>query len=294
LARALDYAQRRGVLHRYLKPANVLLTAEGVPKLADFNISFSANVDGASPAAYFGGSLAYMSPEQLEACNPRHERQAASLDGRSDLYSLGVLTWELLWGERPFDDDGDPPEWSPRLEAMTTRRERGPVVTVEQRQAIKAAPGLDDVLLRCLTAEPDQRFPTGQELAHAFDLCLQPEAQRLLGGFHAGWKRWARRYPLFAVVVITVLPNLIAAVFNFLYNRGEILQRLPHAEPTFMRIQSIINLIAFPTGALSACWLAGSVARATRIDHQAALTQQRWPSNGGAASTWGTSPQSSA
>jgi eukaryotic-like serine/threonine-protein kinase len=78
------------------------------------------------------------------------------------------------------------------------------------------------------------------------------------------------------VAAVTVLPNLVAAVFNFLYNRGEILERIPSAEPTFMRIQTIINLIAFPTGAACAGWLAGSVGKATRgLSNSAPLAPQR-------------------
>ncbi|WP_280436294.1 serine/threonine-protein kinase [Nocardia carnea] len=104
LARALDHADRAGVLHRDVKPANVLLTADAVPKLADFNISFGANVAGSSPVAYFGGSLAYMSPEQLAVIHPGLPGTAADLDTRSDLYALAVVLWELLTGRRPFDD----------------------------------------------------------------------------------------------------------------------------------------------------------------------------------------------
>ena len=125
LAAALDYAHRHGVLHRDVKPANVLLDADGCPKLADFNVSFSSKLDGATPAAYFGGSLAYMSPEQLEASNPDHDRQPDELDGRSDVYSLAVMLWELLAGTRPFGEERVAANMIETLTQLAERRRAG-------------------------------------------------------------------------------------------------------------------------------------------------------------------------
>lgn len=263
LAGALDYAHRRGVLHRDLKPANVLLTAEGLPKLADFNISFASQLSGPAAEDHFGGSIAYMSPEQLEACNPRHDRQPNSLDARSDLFSLGVVLWEMFVGDRPFLDPTLGPRWGMRLEQMTALRRCRPRCDILSLLVEVETPGLDDVLCRCLAAEPKDRFPSGRALAFALESCLQPELYRLLTGPYEGWKLHARKAPLLAVIMATIVPNAIAAVFNFLYNRGEILERIPDALPTFMRVQTVINVIVFPLGASCAWWLAGSVAQAT-------------------------------
>ena len=113
------------MLHRDIKPANVLVAADGTPKLADFNISFSSKVVGATAAAYFGGSLAYMSPEQIEACNPVSGRTADDLDSRSDIYSLGVMLWELLTGNRPFEDTQPGADWTGTLNTMLATRRQG-------------------------------------------------------------------------------------------------------------------------------------------------------------------------
>lgn len=272
LGQALDSAHRKGVLHRDLKPANVLLTIEGVPKLADFNISFSDNIEGSSPAAYFGGSLAYMSPEQLEACNPGHSRQASDLDGRSDQYSLGILLAELLTGKLPFDDRTICRPWELRLAAMTQLRRSGLDSSRIQLSDGVETGGLDQVLSRCLEPQTERRFATGLDLARELELCLDPAGRRLIVGNMSRWQRFARQFPLTTVSAITVLPNIVAAIFNFIYNHGEIIARMPDAEPTFMRIQAIINMITFPTGMGCASWLAGSVARAVKVDQRHELS----------------------
>ncbi len=272
LGQALDSAHRQGVLHRDLKPANVLLTTEGVPKLADFNISFSDKIEGASPAAYFGGSLAYMSPEQLEACNPSHSRQASDLDGRSDQYSLGILLAELLTGKLPFDDRSNCRPWESKLAAMTQLRRNGLAPNQLKSPVNFDTVGLKQVLEQCLDPRIDMRFAHGLDLARELELCLDPAGRRLIVGNAKRWQRFARWFPLTTVSLITVMPNIVAAVFNFNYNHREIYELMPEAEPTFMRIQAIINMIAFPTGMGCASWLAGSVGQAVKIDKRHALS----------------------
>ena len=94
---ALAFMHTEGVCHRDLKPSNILLTDAGVPMLLDFNLSWDARrADGR-----FGGTPGYMSPEQLRLMGERHGTPAG-LDSRSDLFSLGVILYELLTGEHPF------------------------------------------------------------------------------------------------------------------------------------------------------------------------------------------------
>lgn len=264
LARALDHAHGHGVLHRDIKPANVLVTAEGSPKLADFNIGFSSKVAGASPAAYFGGTVAYMSPEQLEACNPSHDRQPESLDGRSDLYSLAVMLWELLTGERPFTDEQLAAGWGATLAEMTARRRRGVDRDLAARVSRHWLPGLRDVLLRCLDPDLEKRPANGAALARQLELCLQPKAHTLLSPSVQNWRRMARRLPVAAVMFAAVFPNLIAAVFNYFYNRLEIIEHLQNSQKAFEQIQATINAIAFPTGIFLVFWFTRPVVAALR------------------------------
>ncbi|MBN9517995.1 serine/threonine protein kinase [bacterium] len=249
LASALDYAHRHGVLHRDVKPANVLLTAEGEPLLADFNVGCCSKLDGAGPAAFFGGSLAYMSPEHLEAFNPAHPRPAESLDGRADVYGLAVTLWELATGTRPFPDEAVPGDWPATLAALVARRHAGP--PAEAVAALPAdVPGLRELLLRCLEADPDRRPATAGELARELELCLRPATHDLVRPAPGGWRAAVRRHPVAAVFSIGLAPNIAASLFNIWYNNAAIINDWPAARADFDRIIPAVNGVFFPLGLL--------------------------------------------
>ena len=99
MADGLAHAHERGILHRDLKPANILLGDDGEPLLLDFNLAADTKLRGPASAALIGGTLPYMAPEHLQALRGEDR----TLDARSDLYSLGVILFELLTGNHPFE-----------------------------------------------------------------------------------------------------------------------------------------------------------------------------------------------
>src|SRR5262249_45603809 len=106
---ALQFAHDHGVLHRDIKPENILLDTSGTPKLADFGIAKLANESGVSTSltatGHALGTAAYMAPEQVE--------KPATVDHRADIYSLGVVLYEMLTGELPLGRFAAPSEKSP-------------------------------------------------------------------------------------------------------------------------------------------------------------------------------------
>ena len=252
LAAALDYAHSRGVLHRDIKPANVLLAADGSPKLVDFNVSFSSKLEGATPAAYFGGSLAYMSPEQIEAYNPDHDRKPDELDGRSDVFSLGVVLWELLTGARPFGDEHLEGNWNDTLKRLTESRRAGIAESTLAKLPVDLPPGLKQLLLACLSPNPADRPATAGILARQLELCLQPRVQGLLRPNPGSWRQRLRRWPFWFFVFIGLVPNAIFSVLNIWFNSDNFIPKadspLHAAEHDFfwyVEVQ-VVNSIAFP------------------------------------------------
>ncbi|HVU85970.1 MAG TPA: serine/threonine-protein kinase [Pirellulales bacterium] len=281
LAAALAYAHQRGVLHRDIKPANVLVAADGTPKLADFNISYSSKVEGSSAAAYFGGSLAYMSPEQIEACNPASGRTADDLDNRSDIYSLGVMLWELLTGNRPFDDTPPGSDWTNTLSTMLAARRQGVGAAMIAQLPRDCPSGLKQILLSCLALEPSAR-PSAGQLSRQLELALEPQVMRLLRPRPGAWRNWVRRYPLTAMFAAGLLPNLIFTALNLAYNIPAIFEALGKSLYDVMidPVVSMVNGMAFGIGIailLPFTWpVARAVARIYRGEPRPTDHDPRW------------------
>ncbi|MCJ8502349.1 serine/threonine-protein kinase [Desulfatitalea sp. M08but] len=148
---ALAHAHENGIIHRDIKPANIIVTPEGLPKLLDFGLArIQREARGTAPeltqVGTVMGSPSYMSPEQASG---------QTLDQRSDLFSLGVVMWEALCGEKPFRGAN-----FQQLLAVLTRDEAEPIET--RRPGLP--PLLAHVLGKCLAKDPRNRYQTARDI----------------------------------------------------------------------------------------------------------------------------------
>ncbi|MGE3844472.1 MAG: protein kinase [Vicinamibacterales bacterium] len=187
IADALSYAHRRGVIHRDLKPSNIMLTGEGV-KLLDFGLAkalgdrgtvepdaaaTTPTVDSAVTASgAIVGTLHYMSPEQLEG---------RAVDARSDVFSLGVVIFEMLTGERPFRGESQASLVASILRDDAPRASgRNPLIS----------PAFDAVVSSCLEKDPERRWQDAGDVARALGSSLA-EAQPTTSVRQVPLTRWA-------------------------------------------------------------------------------------------------------
>ncbi|TWU22642.1 serine/threonine-protein kinase [Bythopirellula polymerisocia] len=258
LAEGLAYAHSRGVLHRDIKPANVLLSPEGLPKLADFNVSYNGGRADEDPAEAFGGSLAYMSPEQLQACHPVLGGSPQLVRGQSDVYSLGILLWELLVGLRPFDDGPSDGGSLAHIQRMIDRRHYADFGEMSKALPSDCPESLRQVLLKCLASRKEERYQTADEVARDLRLCLNPRCWKLLQEPQSVITKLMLALPIPTVVIAGLLPNALAGRFNLEYNRSRI---PPDLSEWFETVQLWINGIVFPLGVLVGVWMVRKIAR---------------------------------
>src|SRR5712692_6574001 len=208
---ALDYAHKRAIVHRDMKPENVLMSDEGNVKVADFGIARLMDDSGAGSTATKTGTTVgtpqYMSPEQVAS---------SKVDGRSDLYSTGIMFYELVVGQPPFTaSDADGP-----FTLMAKHVQAPPKPPSVHRPGLDM--GLEEVILKSLSKRPEERYQTGQE----FDEAMCHVADRVA----PGWQRslepgadlskmvpGATPYPV-AVPAMAGLPVMPAQPIQSVYN----------------------------------------------------------------------------
>jgi serine/threonine protein kinase/tetratricopeptide (TPR) repeat protein len=215
LAEALQHAHQRGVLHRDIKPSNILIAADGEPMLLDFNLAQNLADDPAHAA--LGGTVAYMAPEHLRAIASRDPELARQVGRPADIYSLGMVLYEMLTGHSPFDQSASYHPLPGLIESMAAERgrcapslltvARGRLSVIGRKQKTDSrgqtagrpdAPwSLESIVRKCLAPDPARRYHQAEHLAEDLrrfldDLPLKhaPELSRI-----ERIRKWARRHP---------------------------------------------------------------------------------------------------
>ncbi|HEY3095665.1 MAG TPA: protein kinase [Acidimicrobiia bacterium] len=149
VADALEHAHRQGLVHRDIKPANVLVQSDGRVKVTDFGIAKAAGGDDLTRTGTVVGTARYLAPEQVNG---------SPVDGRADVYALGLLLYEMLAGKPPFGGDND-------MATAVARLTNAPEPVGAVRPEVSRA--LEDVVARSLARDPEYRYQSAQQFKDA-------------------------------------------------------------------------------------------------------------------------------
>ena len=215
LAEGLAHAHGRGIVHSDLKPANVLLTDDGVPMLLDFNLA--SDSDAYQKATLFvGGTMPYMAPEHLLST-----LNGSAVPAASDVYSLGVIAFELLVGRRPFrDHSGDFDQTVDML--VADRQQRAPSI---RSLNPRVSEGLSSIIAHSLAADLQSRYASAAQLAEDLrryqqDLPLRYAAERSVRERGRKWLRRNARGVRWAVAAsLVALLASLSAMYTVRHHR---------------------------------------------------------------------------
>ena len=220
LARTVHYAHEHGILHRDIKPGNILLDAKGEPHLTDFGLARLAETESTvTRTMEVLGTPSYMAPEQAVGNNAR-------VTDATDIYGLGAVLYQLLTGHPPFAGG-------------TTFETVRLVLDTEPRQPRLLNPKVDrdlaTICLKCLDKDPQRRYSSALTLTEDLERWLKHEPIRARRtGIFTGGRKWVRRNPTIAVLVVA-----LAAAIGAMIWKSEFIQRPP---PTGIAVLPFENL----------------------------------------------------
>ena len=282
IADALSHAHQLGVRHRDIKPENILLTADGQPMLADFNLSFGANVQGAEVEKAFGGSFAYMSPEHLQVL--MGESGADSVDDISDLYSLGTVLFELLTDKRPFEPVATRDSYWSTADHLKARENSSslsfsmpfvtnrPPPTTNGNHALnqdgaavfsieRSGQGLQQCIRECLAFKKSDRPTTTEQVARRLQILSIPALESLLTPQVDSWVTRAIKHPIAWYLLFGIIPNAILSPLNIWANKRIAIDNFD--QDFFHNVEEpAVNFALFPAGILLCGWLAFPISTA--------------------------------
>ncbi|MCC6678692.1 MAG: protein kinase [Phycisphaerales bacterium] len=208
VADGLEHAHRRGVIHRDVKPSNILVDREGKAHLTDFGIARMIGPDSPTFTGGLAGSVHYMSPEQAAANTQR-------IDHRSDIFSLGVVLYEALTGRRPFDGHGvEQVLYAIRAKSPQRARKLNPAIPVD----------LETICHKALEKDPGQRYQTAAHMSADLECFLtgRPILARP-PRWHRRARMWTRAHAtlLTWVLVLALLTGLASAGSFIIHQAGE-------------------------------------------------------------------------
>lgn len=226
VARAIQAAHKTGLIHRDLKPANILVATDDkgglIPYVVDFGLARDQEDTDLTHTGMISGTPSYLSPEQA---------QGEPLDRRSDVYSLGVILYEMLSGHPPFQGT------SPAHVVVRILQEEAPRL---RRTAPGVAPDLDTIVMKCLEKDPARRYDSARGLADDLDRWLEgePIAARPAGWAYRAGKR-LRKHRLLAAVSAVACVALLVLGGAVLYTRWQASERAELAQRFGQRVEEL-------------------------------------------------------